>query len=306
MTKVSPDNAGRQHAADRLLAAIERVGSPVCVGIDPVLQRLPAALQPVECDTAASVAAIRSFSIGVLDAVAPHAACVKIQSACFERYGASGVQALQAVVGAARERDLQIVLDAKRGDISVSAEHYAYAAFGEPGARRGDTADWLTINSYFGADGIRPFLQPGHGLFALVRTSNPDGDRVQAARLKDGRTVAELVAAMVAEVGAGVVGAGGYSAVGAVVAATKPHETEALRALMPQQVFLVPGFGAQGGDAESVRSCFAADGRGAIVTASRSVIYAFSPDQPDWKGAVGDAAAAFAEQIADVASRSRR
>jgi orotidine-5'-phosphate decarboxylase len=295
MTKVSPANAGRQHAADRLLAAIERVGSPVCVGIDPVLDRLPAALRAADCHPDACVAAIRSFSLGVLDAVAPHAACVKFQSACFERYGAPGVDALQSVIEAARERDLQVVLDAKRGDISLSAQHYAHAAFGEPG-----TADWLTINSYFGDDGIRPFLQPGHGLFALVRTSNPGGDRVQAARLQDGRTVAELVAALVAEVGAGVVGDGGYSAVGAVVAATKPDETAALRALMPQQIFLVPGFGAQGGDAESVRSCFAADGRGAIVTASRSVIYAFSNGQSDWMGAVGDAAALFAEQVAGI------
>ena len=304
MTKVPPDNADHEHAADRLLAAIERVGSPVCVGIDPVLQRLPAALQPVDGDADACMAAIRSFSIGVLDAVVPHAACVKLQSACFERYGVCGVEGLQAVAAAARERDLQVVLDAKRGDISVSAEHYAHAAFGgETGSQRPGIADWLTINSYFGADGVRPFLQPGHGLFALVRTSNPGGDRIQAARLDDGRTVAELVAAMVAEVGAGFVGAGGYSAVGAVVAATRPDEAAALRALMPQQIFLVPGFGAQGGDADSVRPCFAADGRGAIVSASRSVIYAFLPDQPDWKNAVGDAAAAFAEQIAKVASR---
>ncbi len=303
MTQVPPNNAGREHAADRLLAAIERVGSPVCVGIDPVVQRLPAALSPVVRNADACVAAIRSFCIEVLDAVAPHVACVKLQSACFERYGVPGVEALQALAAAARERDLEVLFDAKRGDISVSAEHYAHAFFGEPGVGRSGTADWLTINSYFGADGILPFLQPGHGVFALVRTSNPGGDRVQAARLEDGRTVAELVAAMVAEVGADAIGAGGYSALGAVVAATKPDETAALRALMPQQVFLVPGFGAQGGDAESVRPCFAADGRGAIVTASRSVIYAFSPDQSDWTRGVGDAAAAFAEQIAKIASR---
>ncbi len=262
MTQVPSDNADREHAADRLLAAIERAGSPVCVGIDPVVQRLPAAWRPVDCNADACVAAIRSFSIGVLDAVAPHVACVKLQSACFERYGVPGVEALQAVAAAARERNLQVVLDAKRGDISVSAEHYAHAVFGEPGTRPAGTADWLTINSYFGADGIRPFLRPGHGVFALVRTSNPGGDRVQAARLEDGRTVAEHVAAMVAEVGADSLGAGGYSALGAVVAATKPDEAAALRAMMPQQVFLVPGFGAQGGDAESVRPCFATDGRG--------------------------------------------
>ncbi len=302
MTQISCDNPDRQHAADRLLAAIERAGSPVCVGIDPVLPRLPAALRPVDRDAEGCVAAIRSFSIAVLDAVAPHVGCVKLQSACFERYGAPGVEALQAVAGAARERNLQVVLDAKRGDIGVSAEHYAHAAFGGEAQTQWSPADWLTINSYFGDDGIRPFLQPGRGAFALVRTSNPGGDRVQAARLEDGRTVAELVAATVAEVGAGFVGAGGYSALGAVVAATRPDESAALRTLMPQQIFLVPGFGAQGGDAESVRPCFAADGRGAIVTASRSVIYAFSPDQPDWKAAVGDAAAAFAEQIAKVAS----
>ncbi len=302
MTQASRDNAGREHAADRLLAAIQRVGAPVCVGIDPVVQRLPAALSPAAGDADACAAAIRSFSIEVLDAVAPHVACVKLQSACFERYGVPGLEALQAVTGAARDRGLQVVLDAKRGDIGVSAEHYAHAAFGGEAGTQPAPADWLTINSYFGDDGIRPFLHAGRGAFALVRTSNPGGDRVQAARLEDGRTVAQLVATMVAEVGAGSVGAAGYSALGAVVAATRPDETAALRALMPQQIFLVPGFGAQGGDAESVRPCFARDGRGAIVTASRSVIYAFGPDQSDWTRAVGDAAAAFAEQIARVAS----
>ncbi len=293
-----------EHAADRLLAAIERAGSPVCVGIDPVVERLPAALQPADRSTNASVeacvGAIQSFSTAVLDAVAPHAGCVKLQSACFERYGSRGVEALQAVVIEARQRDLQVVLDAKRGDISVSAEHYAHAAFADKPGQPG-MADWLTINSYFGADGIVPFMKPGHGSFALVRTSNPSGDGVQSARLDDGRSVAELVAAMVAEVGAGFVGAGGYSALGAVVAATRPDEAAALRALMPQQILLVPGFGAQGGNADSVRPCFDSNGRGAIVTASRSVIYAFSPGQSDWTQSVAEAAAGFAEQVAAVA-----
>ena len=259
----------------------------------PANEIVPAGTSPEAC-----LSAIHCFSVGILDAVAPHAACVKLQSACFERYGPDGVHTLRSVVGEARQRDLEVVLDAKRGDISVSAEHYAHAAFG--GEAEG--ADWLTINSYFGADGITPFLQPGRGAFALVRTSNPGGDTVQAARLYDGRTVAELVATMVAEIGTGCVGDGGYSALGAVVAATRPDETAALRALMPQQIFLVPGFGAQGGDADSVRPCFAQDGRGAIVTASRSVIYAFSPGQSDWMAAVADAAAAFAEQVAAVAA----
>ncbi len=295
------DNRGVPHAADRLLAAIDRVGSPVCVGIDPVLERLPVAMRPADRSPKGSAAAIRAFSLGVLDAVSEVVPCVKLQSACFERYGSHGVEALRQVIDESRHRSLQVILDAKRGDISLSAEHYASAVFGhEPG---GTAPDWVTVNSYFGADGIRPFLRPGTGVFALVRTSNPGGDAVQGGRLADGRSVAELVAGLVASIGRDCVGAGGYSALGAVVGATRPDEAAALRALMPQQILLVPGFGAQGGDADSVRSCFAADGRGAIVSASRSVIYRFEPDQPDWTAAVAAAAAAFAEAMAAVTAR---
>ena len=111
------------------------------------------------------------------------------------------------------------------------------------------------------------------------------------------RTVAEAVASMIAELGRGSVGGCGFSAVGAVVGATRPAEVAGLRALMPQQIFLVPGYGAQGGGAADVRPCFLDRGRGAVVAASRSVIYAFDPDADDWQGAVGDAARRFAEEV---------
>jgi len=297
------DHKGIPHAADRLLAAIDRVGSPVCVGIDPVLERLPVALRPAGRSPEHGAAAIRAFSLGVLDAVAEVVPCVKLQSACFERFGSHGVEALGQVLEEARHRNLQVILDAKRGDISLSAQHYASAVFGdEPG---GPAPDWVTVNSYFGADGIRPFLRPGTGVFALVRTSNPGGDVVQGSRLADGRSVAELVAGLVASIGGDYLGTGGYSALGAVVGATRPDEAGALRALMPNQILLVPGFGAQGGDADSVRPCFAADGRGAIVSAGRSVIYAFEPDQPDWIDAITAAAMALADQVAAVTANPR-
>ncbi len=309
MSEARPDSTPQEHPADRLCAAIARAGSPVCVGIDPVLERLPASLQPARRDDRAASQAIESFSLGVMDAVTPHAACVKLQSACFERFGPRGVEALRRVIDEAGRRGLQVILDAKRGDIGLTAEHYAGAIFGDapgdvPGENRAGTPDWVTINSYFGEDGIRPFLRPACGAFALVRTSNPGGDIVQGARLADGRSVAELVAGMIARIGEsylGVMGAGGYSALGAVVAATRPDEAAALREIMPRQILLVPGFGAQGGDAETVRCCFAPDGRGAIVSASRSVIYAFDPGVPHWHRAVADAAAAFARQVAAVA-----
>jgi orotidine-5'-phosphate decarboxylase len=158
-------------------------------------------------------------------------------------------------------------------------------------------AGWTTVSAYLGTDSLLPFLAPGHGAFALVRTSNPSGDAVQQQRLADGRSVAEMVADLVAQAGAAFVGASGFSALGAVVGATKRADAAALRERMPQQVFLVPGFGAQGGGVDDVLPCFRADGRGALVTASRSVIYAFGAGDRDWASAVRRAAEELRTQI---------
>jgi orotidine-5'-phosphate decarboxylase len=191
-----------------------------------------------------------------------------------------------------------VILDAKRGDIGLSARHYAAAAFAP--CHGAPAPQWITINGYLGADGMRPFLASGHGAFALVRTSNPGGTVLQAQRLADGRTVAECLAGIVAELGREHLGASGYSTLGAVVGATQRAELEGLRRVMPQQIFLVPGYGAQGGTAEDVAACFHDRGRGAIVTASRSVIYAEAPDG-DWPRAVRDAARRLADEVGAVA-----
>ncbi|MHC4106946.1 MAG: orotidine-5'-phosphate decarboxylase [Planctomycetota bacterium] len=210
--------------ADRLLDAIERAGAPVCVGIDPVVERLPLALRPSGRDAQAAVAALAEFTVGVLDAVAPHVGCVKLQSACFERYRDRGVGALYGLIGEARRRGLQVVLDGKRGDIGVSAEHYAAAAFDPwPGDDADERPDWVTVNSYLGEDGIRPFMREGCGAFALVRTTNPGSDCIQDRELAAGETVAAAVARMVASIGESSVGRRGYSALGAVVGATRPQ-----------------------------------------------------------------------------------
>lgn len=274
------------HPADSLLDAVDRVGSPVCVGIDPVLERLPDACL-VEGEP---LPAIERFCRGVIEAVAPHVGVCKYQSACFERYGAAGVALLENLVVHARETGLEVILDAKRGDIGVSARHYAAAV--------PDAARWVTVNAYLGTDGIEPFLERG-GAFALARTSNPGGDALQRLRLEDGRSIAEAVADLLAETGDKHLGDSGYSALGAVVGATKRADAELLRARMPRQIFLVPGYGAQGGGVEDVLPCFNADGRGALITASRSVIYAFDGDASGvWTDAVARAAEALAGELA--------
>ncbi len=296
-------SATTTHFADRLHEACRDKGAPICVGLDPVFDRLPDELrQNAGDDPAKQVAAVELFCAAVLDAVADHAPCVKIQAACFERYHTIGFGAMFNTIAAAKQRGMLVILDAKRGDIGTSAAHYAAGLLAGP-----DSADALTVNSYLGADSLQPFMdvaaREGKGLFALVRTSNPGGDALQGLALKDGRTVAEAVADMVADVGGeqAYVSESGYSLLGAVVGATKPDDAATLRRSMWRQVFLVPGFGAQGGTAEDVKACFHDDGSGAIITASRSVIYAYEKNNAGpWREAVAAAAGELHQQIAGL------
>ncbi|MCP3905921.1 MAG: orotidine-5'-phosphate decarboxylase, partial [Planctomycetes bacterium] len=162
-------------------------------------------------------------------------------------------------------------------------------------------AQWVTVNAYFGADGISPFLGDGGGVFALVRTSNTGGDALQSQRLMDGRTIAESIAELVASLGRSHLGASGFSSLGAVVGATQPREAVALREWMPQQVFLMPGYGAQGGGLDALTECVDEQGRGVLVSASRSVIYAEPEGGDTWQQAVADAARRMADDVGRAA-----
>ncbi len=294
------------HFADRLIEKSAAVGAPVCVGVDPVLEKLPAPLrQSVDVnDTSAVVQAIETFSLGVVDAVKDAVPCVKPQSACFERYGATGLAAYFRVVKAARDAGLLVVGDAKRGDIGISAAHYAAGCLGD--RADGPGPDSLTINGYLGPDSIEPFIEraaaENKGLFVLVRTSNPGSDSLQTLKLESGKTVSDTVAEMVAGLGKHCLGNSGYSLLGAVVGATKVADIARMRELMPQQIFLVPGYGAQGGSADDVKACFKDDGTGAIITSSRGVIYAHTKAEAgtDWRKAVRDAAFDLRDDIAGI------
>lgn len=283
--------------ADRLAAAIDKAGTFACVGLDPVIEKLPSELK-----AHAPVEAVLAFSRGVIDAVSGLVPIVKFQSACYERYGSAGVAALETSMAHARDRGLLVLLDAKRGDIGISAEHYAAAAFDQMGA------DAITISPYLGPDTIEPFMRPGKGVFVLVRTSNPGSDAVQSQRLADGRTIGEAMGSMVAMVGGRALGASGVSALGAVVGATKASDAAALRAIMPNQVFLVPGYGAQGGTADDIRVMLrpgqGLSRAGVLVTASRSVIYpSQSPEKAaGWVESVRTACERLRTELAQIAT----
>ena len=290
-----------EHFADRLLDAIAQKGSPVCVGIDPNYDRLPDELRAEGAAGDQQLQAVRTFCLQILRIVAPIVPAVKPQAAYFEIYGGQGTALYFDVVTEARQLGLMVIGDVKRGDIGSTAEAYAAAHLGGR-----DAADAVTVNAYFGGDGLKPFVaqaaRSGRGVFALVRTSNPSAGALQAIADAARKKLYEHNAAQVAAAGSGaeLVGRSGYSCLGAVVGATYPGEARRLREIMPQQLFLVPGYGAQGATAADCAAAFKPDRTGAVVNASRSVIYAHQRDGYcglDWRKAVESAATTFADDI---------
>ncbi|HEY3242059.1 MAG TPA: orotidine-5'-phosphate decarboxylase [Phycisphaerae bacterium] len=278
-----------ENFADRLLAAIRRKGTPTCVGIDPEYQRLPADIADHQemndaTDTEASLDAVLEFSRRVIRIVAPLVPAVKINIAFFERYYGEGVDGYFDLVQEAAEHDLIVIGDVKRADIGHSSAAYAEAHLADPAfANLEDRVapDAVTVNPYFGLDAIKPFLQVARaeqkGVFALVQTSNETWHELQGLKLETGLSVSERVATLVNAWASepGMIGNGGFSVLGAVVSPRDPESTVTLRAMLPHSFFLVPGYGTQGRDAAAIAPCFKSDGTGALVTASRSVIYAY-------------------------------
>lgn len=298
------------HFADTLLEAIAEKGSPVCVGLDPVYEKLPVSFHRAGPDEIDQLEPIGEFCEQVLQVVAPIVPAVKIQSAYFERYGWAGVALYERLTDLAHELDLLVIGDVKRNDIGPTAGAYALGHLRglatTLGGVSGHISDAVTVNGYFGTDGVSPFIdlaaKEGRGVFVLVRTSNPSAKAIQDFADASGRKFFEHMAEQVAAMGAaeGMIGQSGYSCLGAVVGATWPDEARALRTMMPQQIFLVPGYGAQGATAADCAASFKADGTGAIVNASRSVLFAHNEPRYagiDWKNAVSQAARQFADDI---------
>ncbi|HEV7300197.1 MAG TPA: orotidine-5'-phosphate decarboxylase [Tepidisphaeraceae bacterium] len=303
--------------ADRLLSAIARKGSPICVGIDPIYEMLPDAVltSPRDADDAeASIDAIFKFTTAVLKIVAPHVPIVKFQSAYFEKYLWEGVEAYYSLVQEAKELGLLVIGDVKRGDIGSTSAAYAAAHLADPQFDEMDdvvTPDAITVNPMLGMDTLEPFIKAAKdydkGLFVLVRTSNPGSAELQDVKLADGRTWSEALADKLAPLAAqpGLVGDSGYSSLGAVVGATQTSQIESLRGRLPKSIFLLPGYGTQGATADMTKAAFT-NGQGAIVSASRSILYAHrdakiaSQCGGDWQACVAKAVEDMKADLAGV------
>lgn len=288
------------HFSDNLIRSIRAKKSVVCVGLDPRLEKIPAGIRdgarakfPDDIFAAAGEA-IFVFNKGIIDAVCDLVPIVKPQIAFYEMYGAAGVQAFADTLAYARSKGLLTIADAKRNDIGSTAEAYATAflgtttAFGE--TRSAFAADSVTVTPYLGWDGIKPFVdvckKEGCGIFVLVKTSNKSSGDLQDLGVVMGAGAGTepaygIVGHFAESWGADDVGEEGYSCVGAVVGATYPAQAAKLREIMPASIFLVPGFGAQGGTVADVLPCFVngggvgCGGMGAIVNSSRDVMFAY-------------------------------
>jgi orotidine-5'-phosphate decarboxylase len=286
--------------ADRLIDCVRRKNTPLCVGLDPFPERIPALFG----DAREEIAAIERFGEAIVAVAAQHAGVFKPQLGLFEPFGPEGVRIAQEIVTEARALGMVVILDAKRGDIGTTAEGYARAALGPA---PGFDADCVTVNPYLGRDSIEPFIalaeREAKGVAVLVRTSNPGARDLQNLDA-NGAPVWRRTAEMIAPACARLRGASGWSGLMAVAGATYPDEARALRQVLPDALFLVPGYGAQGASAADAVAGFVTGKQGlegGVVNSSRGVTYppaAQSATTLDtWRAAIGEALAAAAAEL---------
>jgi orotidine-5'-phosphate decarboxylase len=262
-----------------LVDSARRKESALVVGLDPIPSRLPEGLRDLP-----QARAVREFCRGVLEAVEPYAAAVKLQAAYFERLGPPGMEVYGDLIADAAALGLPAIADVKRGDIGPVAAAYAEAHLAVYGAA------CVTVNPFMGADAVVPFLEEarrldgGEGVFVLVATSNPSAESVQGVT---DPPLFEVAARLVAELGRG---GGDYPDAGAVVGVTRPEIGRQVRDLLPEALFLVPGYGAQGGEAAGLRPLLGRGGAGVLVNSSRGVIYAYEGSQTGYREAAEEAA----------------
>ncbi|MCA9370929.1 MAG: orotidine-5'-phosphate decarboxylase [Candidatus Peregrinibacteria bacterium] len=265
------------HFGDALTAATTEK-SPVCVGLDPNMSKLPEGI-------AQDANGVLEFCKGIVDAVKDIACCIKPQMAYFELLGWEGMKVFWEVCAYAKQQNLIVIADGKRNDIGTTCEAYADAYLNEL-----SPIDALTVSPYLGSDGIAPFVercvQHRKGIFVLVKTSNPSSGELQDLPCGD-EVVHEHMAQLIEGMAAQHIGESGLSCIGAVVGATYPEELKYLRTLMPHVPFLIPGYGAQGGSAADIVGGFIGN-TGAVVNSSRSII--FASNGSDWKEAAQEAA----------------
>jgi orotidine-5'-phosphate decarboxylase len=305
--------------ADHLVQSVQKKRSSVIVGLDPHLKLFPhelrVAMQGKSRDQIAKI--VEEYCTLIIEGTYEFVVGVKPQVAFFERLGPAGFAALEKLVKLASSRGLVVISDCKRGDIGSTAEAYAEYHLGSASPTDnsipGLGADAATLSPYLGADSIGPFarfLDEGRGIFILAKTSNPGSgdlqDRLTTVIPEDKIPIYRVSAQLAQSIAdKHAIGDCGYSSVGIVVGATFPAQMAELRDAHPRLIFLLPGIGAQGATASDVSVCFDKNGNGALVSASRSIMFAKAGiDSTSGPGAWRDAARESALALRDDLNRA--
>lgn len=279
-----------KNAIDILIDKIKETNNPTVMGLDPRYDMIPNCIKEKYDETLEGISkAIIEFNKRLIDATFDIIPAVKPQIAFYEMYGLDGMKAFEETCRYAKEKEMTVIADIKRGDIGTTAKAYSNAFLGRTkiGNREEKIydVDFVTLNPYMGKDSIKPFLEDckkyNKGVFILVKTSNPSSGDLQDVKLENGEEVYLKGAKLIEEWGEDLIGEYGYSSASAVVGATYPKQLEEIRKVAKHSYFLIPGYGAQGGKAEDIAYGFDKNGLGGIVNASRSLMFAYKTDL--WK-----------------------
>jgi orotidine-5'-phosphate decarboxylase len=270
-----------RNIADRIIEESQKKKSALVVGLDPNLEYFPKFLRR---GTVSEIEeSLFVFNKIVIEAVHDLVAAIKPQFAFYEVFGSHGIRALERTIEFAKSKNLIVICDAKRGDIGSTSKAYADALLG--GGPLG--GDLVTVNPYLGEDGYRPFIEKAQnnqkGLFLLVKTSNASSADFQNQLLSSGEELYIHFARKIAELSRNTLGEHGYSFIGAVLGATYVNEAIRVREILKNTIFLVPGYGAQGGKVEDLGHYFDENGFGAVVNSSRGITYCYKDRRPDWQ-----------------------
>jgi len=278
---------------DQLIRQIDEKNCPIVMGLDPLIQFIPDHIKSLSLSKfgntiKAVTESFLRFNQEILQSTHQYIPAVKLQMACYEIYGAAGIEVFRQTVALAKDYNLLVIDDSKRNDIGNTANLYAAGHIGKvpliKGFERPSQTDFVTINPYLGSDSILPFTEVcdelKKGIFVLVRTSNRSAVEYQEATIGK-QYLFEKIAEDVQKLAEVRLENSQYSTIGAVVGATWPEESLKLRKIMKNVLFLVPGYGAQGGTADQVINCFNEDGYGALINSSRGIIFAYQ--QPKYQ-----------------------
>ena len=260
--------------ADKITLKTRKIGSPLCLGLDPHSNLIPKLFKRDSHEL--SIRNIEDFLFEIISIAKNKIVALKPQVAFFEQWGPDGMSLLVKISKLARENNIPIIMDAKRGDIGSTSEAYAKAWLGQKSYFK---ANAITLNPWMGVETLLPFIELANksngGVFILLKTSNPGSRDLQDLKV-DGKKVFLHLTEKLSHIIESNLGKSGFSNVGIVVGATKPKEAILIRKALPKALFLIPGYGAQGAKASDALKGLIIKNKvyeGGLINSSREILF---------------------------------